>query len=136
MSSPLEGIGMKQYCSVCKDHLEMEVVQEGGEEEVTWLKCPRCRGILPYMKLDGDEASSEPSVQEGELTLEAIDDLEVVEYDSKREFVVGDVIYHRSWNDYGKVIEKILLPGDRRAIRVKFLNQGNVNLLENVTEEE
>ena len=127
---------MKQYCSVCKDHLDMEVVEEGGEDEVTWLKCPRCKGILPHMKLEGGKAVKEPPPAEGELSLEAIDDMEVVEYDSKRQFVVGDVVYHRSWNDYGKVTEKILLPGDRRAIRVKFLNQGNVNLLENVPETE
>jgi hypothetical protein len=136
MKAPLEGIAMKQYCSVCKDHLEMEVVEEGGEEEVTWLKCPRCKGILPHMKLDGEETAKEVPVDEDELTLESIDDIEVIEYDSKREFIVGDVIYHRSWNDYGKVTEKILLPGDRRAIRVKFLNQGNVNLLENIAEPE
>jgi hypothetical protein len=123
---------MKQYCSVCKKHLDMEVVEEGGEEEVTWLKCPHCKGILPHMKLEGDEAPK--AVDDEGLTLEGLDDEEIIEYDAKRRFEVGDVIYHRSWNDYGRVVEKLLLPGDRHAIRVKFLNQGNVNLLENVHE--
>ncbi len=125
---------MKQYCSVCKDVLDMEVVEEGGEDEVTWLKCPQCKGILPHMKLDGEAEAKIAAGAENEFCLETVQDAEVIEYDSQRQFEVGNVIYHRSWNDYGRVIEKLLLPGDRRAIRVQFLNQGNVNLLENVHE--
>ena len=126
---------MKQYCSVCKDHLDMEVVDEGGEDEVTWLKCPRCKGILPHMKLDGD-AGDDDAAGGDEFNLEGINEDEVQEYDSSRLYEVGDVIYHRSWNDYGRVVEKLILPGDRHAIKVQFLNQGDVNLLENVAVEE
>ena len=121
---------MRQYCSVCKDYLEMEVVEEGGGDEVTWLKCPQCKGILPHMKLE--EAPASNGAGADEFSLESINDTEVIEYDSQRQFEVGSIIYHRSWNDYGRVLEKLILPGDRAAIRVKFLNQGNVNLLENV----
>ena len=125
---------MRQYCSVCKDYLDMEVVEEGGEDEVTWLKCPQCKGILPHMKLEEEPAPKEAAADD--LSLDTIHDLEIIEYDSQRQFEIGSVIYHRSWNDYGRVLEKIALPGDRQAIRVKFLNQGNVNLLENVREAE
>ena len=123
---------MKQYCSVCKSYLEMEVVEEGGEDEVTWLKCPQCKGILPHMMLEKEFVADAEDTDN--FTMESISEIEVIEYDSQRQFDVGSVIYHRSWNDYGKVIEKIILPGDRQAIRVRFLNQGNVNLLENVHE--
>ncbi len=124
---------MKQYCSVCKDHLDMEVVEEGGEDEVTWLKCPRCKGILPHMKLADSGAAAE--VDANAFSADSIDEAEVQEYDSSRSYEVGDVIYHRSWNDYGRVEEKLMLPGDRHAVRVQFLNQGDVNLLENVSEQ-
>lgn len=122
---------MKQYCSVCKDHLEMTVVEEGGEDEVTWLKCPRCKGILPHMKLDGEEEPATVPATPA-FTLASIDTKKVHEYEPTRDYAVGDVIYHRSWNDYGRVVEKLVLPGDRHAIRVQFLNQGDVNLLEHV----
>lgn len=111
----------------------MEVVSEGGEDEVTWLKCPRCKGILPHMKLEGDVAD-ETEAAAVAFSLASIEEGEVNEYDSSLHYEVGDVIYHRSWNDYGRVVEKLMLPGDRHAIKVQFLNQGDVNLLENVTE--
>ncbi len=40
---------IKQYCSVCREELEMEVVPTEEEEEdgVIWLRCPGCRGFLP-----------------------------------------------------------------------------------------
>jgi len=125
---------MKQYCSVCKDHLDMEVVEEGGEDEVTWLKCPRCKGILPHMKLEGEDEGVSASEAET-FSLEGIDEASIIEYDASRYYEVGDVIYHRSWNDYGRVVEKLILPGDRHAIKVQFLNQGDVNLLEAVKHE-
>ena len=122
---------MQQYCSVCKDYFDMEVVDEGGENEVTWLRCPRCHGILPYMEMDEEPSSK----KEDEFSADSFDENEVVEYDARGSFDVGHVIYHRSWNDYGKVIEKVGLPGNRHAIRVQFLQQGDVQLLEMVPDE-
>jgi len=123
---------MIQYCSVCKDYYDMEVVEDGGEGEVTWLRCPECHGILPYMELP-EEPKAPPDASK--FGPDSFSKDEVVEYDSHGVFEVGKVIYHRSWNDYGKVIEKILLPGKRFAIRVQFLQQGAVQLLENVHDE-
>jgi hypothetical protein len=123
---------MIQYCSVCKDYYDMEVVEEGGESEVTWLRCPHCQGILPYMELSED---AEKSADSGKFGMDSFTEDDVVEYDARSIFEVGHVIYHRSWNDYGKVTEKIILPGGRSAIRAQFLQQGDVQLLENVTDE-
>jgi len=110
----------------------MEVVEEGGESEVTWLRCPHCQGILPNMELSED---AEKSADNGKFGLDSFTEDDVVEYDARSIFEVGHVIYHRSWNDYGKVTEKIILPGGRSAIRAQFLQQGDVQLLENVTDE-
>ncbi len=49
----------RQYCSVCKNWLEMEVVPTSdGEEDdgVVWFRCPQCQGFLP--KLGGIESES------------------------------------------------------------------------------
>ena len=40
----------RQFCSVCKQWLDMEVVPTGdGDEDdgVIWFRCPRCQGFLP-----------------------------------------------------------------------------------------
>jgi len=64
--SPLKS---RQFCSVCKQWLEMEVVQtsDGDEDDgVIWFRCPQCQGYLP--KLSGadltageEEAAAAPS---------------------------------------------------------------------------
>jgi hypothetical protein len=50
----------RQFCSVCKEWLEMEVVPTSdGEEDdgVIWFRCPQCQGFLP--KLSGAELQTE-----------------------------------------------------------------------------
>lgn len=47
----------RQFCSVCKQWLDMEVVPTGdGDEDdgVIWFRCPRCQGFLP--KVGGGDA--------------------------------------------------------------------------------
>ncbi len=48
----------KQFCSVCKQWLDMEVVSSGDAEEddgVTWYRCPGCQGFLPKLNSAVDE---------------------------------------------------------------------------------
>jgi hypothetical protein len=130
---------IEQYCSVCKKTFEMPIVEEADNHEVIWLKCPECEGFLPYMTgqvEEGEEGYGESG--EGrdekaqELALEDIDIERALEYSEKNEYKIGDIIYHRSWNDYGKIIEKEILPGHRKTIHVQFVNQGKIRLLEGV----
>ena len=41
----------RQFCSVCKQHLEMEVVPtgDGDDDGVVWFRCPQCQGFLPKL---------------------------------------------------------------------------------------
>ena len=122
---PQQGTAMRQYCSVCKDHLEMTVVSDTSEDGVIWLKCPRCKGILPHM----EEAGEETAPAKSEDPLDEIDISKAVPYDSTREYEVGDVLHHRSWNDYGVVLEIVDLPGNRRTARVRFSEHGEIQLI-------
>jgi hypothetical protein len=122
---------IKQHCSVCKDDFEMEVIKQGSNENVVWLKCPGCQGFLPYIPEEDDGKESEQAVEEA-IALEDLDIEEAKEYAEGGTFEVGEVIHHRSWNDYGKVLSKDTLPGNRRTIWVQFLRQGKVQLLEGV----
>ncbi len=124
---------MKQYCSVCKKQFEMKIIKQGGDESVVWLKCPGCKGFLPFIPEEEVEDQEVREAQSGaELALEDLDIENSKEYSDKLEFEIGEVIHHRSWNDYGKVIAKDLLPGNRKTIWVQFLRQGKVQLLEGV----
>jgi len=112
----------------------MEIIKQGAGEGVVWLKCPSCQGFLPYMQEGDNEATGE---DKGEVAV-ALEDLDVegaLEYTEDQIYEIGDVIHHRSWNDFGKIVSKDSLPGNRKTIWVQFLRQGKVQLLEGVVRE-
>ncbi len=125
---------MRQYCSVCKAHFDMSVVSESAEDGVVWLKCPNCQGILPHMP--EDDAAMEAVEGGDSVTVE--DPLAGIDVESARPYLpsetyeVGDVVHHRGWNDFGVVTAKESLPGQRHVIRVRFAENGEVQLLERV----
>jgi len=56
----------RQFCSVCKKWLEMEVVPTSdGEDDdgVIWFRCPQCQGFLP--KLSGADLQTETGDDSG-----------------------------------------------------------------------
>ena len=51
----------RQYCSVCKEWLDMDIVPTGeGEDDdgVAWYRCPQCQGFLPKLKSARDDAEA------------------------------------------------------------------------------
>jgi len=122
---------IRQHCSVCKADFDMDVIKQGSTEDVLWLKCPGCQGFLPYMPKE-DLADVERVPDEQKFALEDLDVEHAKEYDEALEYHIGEVLHHRSWNDFGKVVAKDKLPGNRRTIWVQFIRQGRVQLLEGV----
>jgi len=112
----------------------MEEVKQGSSKSVIWLKCPGCQGFLPHMPDEEAEAAAKIAEQEekSELALEDLDVENAKEYTEAGLYEIGDIVHHRSWNDFGKVISKAELPGNRRMICVQFLRQGKIQLLEGV----
>ncbi len=128
---------IEQKCSVCDKVFDMEVIEEAAGSGVPWLKCPSCKGVLPYMgeedTEDKDEEKHEEGADGGDIAPEdfSVEEKEnAIEYEKEREYEIGDIIYHRSWNDYGKVISKEVLPGHRKTVIVNFGHQGKIRLLE------
>ncbi len=125
-----------QHCSVCGKDFEMEVVEKDDGTGVIWLRCPGCKGYLPRLVDEEGAGEAAGGGEPAELAPEDISQEEregAKEYTESGEYEVDDVIYHRSWNDYGKVIAKETLPGNRKTIIVNFVNQGKIRLLEGVT---
>lgn len=125
---------IRQHCSVCKADFDMEIIKQGAGEGVVWLKCPGCQGFLPYMpdEEEPDGTKAPTSASNESLALEDVDISNALEYSEEQIYNVGDVIHHRSWNDFGKIISKDSLPGNRSTIWVQFIRQGKVQLLEGV----
>ena len=121
---------IKQYCSVCKSEFDMEIIKQGSNESVLWLKCPDCKGFLPYMPEEDDEAKNKDAAGDEPVAIEDLDIESAREYTESDVYKIGEVIHHRSWNDYGKILSKDVLPGNRKTIWVQFLRQGKVQLLE------
>jgi hypothetical protein len=127
---------INQHCSVCKKDFDMEIVEGDESNDVIWLKCPGCEGFLPYMTDEDGEGADDDALDAPELAPEDLDEEEkeqASEYVESGEYEIDEIIYHRSWNDYGKVIAKEELPGHRKTIIVNFVNQGKIRLLEGVT---
>jgi len=63
-------VKINQYCSVCKKHLDMEVIptDDGGDDGVIWLRCPECQGFLP--KFTGGPAPTSPAAADDAETRE------------------------------------------------------------------
>jgi hypothetical protein len=110
----------------------MEIIKQGSKEDVLWLKCPGCQGFLPHLRDEDSESSKSSEIVEEPIALEDLDIENAKEYSEDQVFNLGEVIHHRSWNDYGKIISKSTLPGNRKTIWVQFLRQGKVQLLEGV----
>ena len=127
---------IRQYCSVCKATLDMTVVDTVQDHEVTWLKCPRCNGILPHMmsREEAHEAvTTPPAAVTAPVASTALVETERAsarDYDARQAYAVGDIVYHRSMNQYGRVVEKTMLPGRRAAVQVRFESGDTLTLRE------
>ncbi len=81
-------IKSRQFCSVCKEWLDMEVVPTGdGDDDdgVIWFRCPQCQGFLP--KLSGadlkPESEEEPRAEPAPAAEKpAADDDDAMPWDS------------------------------------------------------
>ncbi len=76
-------VKIKQYCSVCKEELTMEVVPtaDGEEDGVLWLRCPRCQGFLPKIS----SSLAQPATRDDESAAPADSSLARAEADGGEE---------------------------------------------------
>lgn len=97
----------RQFCSVCKQYLDMEIVQtaDGDDDGVVWFRCPQCQGFLPKLSsaveatAQADEVAAIPTGTRsrggdpkggGEPRLDEIDD--ALDLDALDAEVPGDAV--------------------------------------------
>jgi hypothetical protein len=100
------------------------VVEEKPENADTPAAGEEVAEASPEAGNDDDRMIGAPS------PLADIDLAEAVPYRPWKTYEKGDVIHHLAWDDYGLVLEKEVLPGSRKVLKVHFTESGIVRLIE------
>ncbi len=113
------------FCGYCNKVTKMEIVGElsiQGDRR-KWTRCKTCKHT---MALDVD--SNIKSSHNLDLSAIKIEDCKL--YSPVEMYEVGDSIYHKDWDDVGKVISKETTSSGMKAIVVEFEKSGTKRLLE------
>jgi hypothetical protein len=65
--------------------------------------------------------------------LEGIENEDCTVYAPTKSFTVGESIYHKNWDDFGKVVGKDVLSNGQSSITVEFQKSGNKKLIESIS---
>jgi len=118
---------IREHCSICKQDLDMPVVQEEeAGARLMWVRCPCCQEIKPI-----EIGAEKPAPSAGERTAENGARRIVRHYRAGERFLPGEWIYHPEWDDTGQVVEKIRSTGGRDIIVVSFERIGTKRLVSN-----
>jgi len=97
---------------------------ETGRQQ--WARCTRSRHSQ-LINLDVIEAEADKSKALIPVTRE-----DAEKYSPKNEYAIGDVIYHKIWDDIGIVRAKEVTSNGGKAILVQFEKNAEKRLIENL----
>ncbi len=118
---------VEAFCSICGAVKKFEITGEYSDKEnetKKWAKCKTCKQTQ-VIDLQEIVHSTKP----------VLDDLETREsknYSPSETYLVGDVIYHKVWDDYGIVVNKLFMSDGQSSISVEFKKSGNKKLIESL----
>lgn len=115
------------FCPFCNTVKKMELTGEvlGSEgENKYWAKCKKCKQTM-VVNLTED-------VKENKISLEGIENEDCTLYSPTKSFSVGEAIYHKNWDDFGKVVSKEILSNGHSSISVEFQKSGLKKLIESI----
>lgn len=120
---------VEAFCTVCNAVTKMELASESkvfDQEEKKWAKCKKCKQMFMVSPAECEaQKNNKPSVKNIETDKSH-------EYSPKNTYEVGMSIYHKAWDDFGKVVGKEISSGGQNTIRVEFQKMGNRKLLESI----
>lgn len=119
---------IEAFCINCNTVTKMEIVNEtvliGGENK-RWAKCRKCKQTM-VIDLSSDVMEKKPS-------LDGIENEDCTVYSPDKSFKVGEPIYHKGWDDFGRVVAKEVMSGGQKSISVEFQKNGNKKLIESLS---
>ncbi len=116
------------FCPNCNAVRKMELTGEvsGADQETKkWAKCKKCKQTM-IIDISEDVKETKPS-------LEGIENEDCTVYSPSKSFTVGESIYHKNWDDFGKVVSKEVMSNGQSAISVEFQKSGLKKLIESLT---
>ncbi len=115
------------FCSSCNSIQKMEITGELSGEEVEnkrWAKCKKCKQSM-VIDLKAD-------VEAVDTSLEGIETKDFTVYSPMKSYTLGEPIYHKNWDDFGKVVSKEILSSGQKSIAVEFQKSGYKKLIESL----
>ncbi|MFO7446416.1 MAG: hypothetical protein R6W90_08615 [Ignavibacteriaceae bacterium] len=119
---------VEAFCPVCNAVRKMELAGEvtgTDTENKRWAKCKKCKQTMIIDMAEG--------IKETKPSLEGIENEDCTVYAPTKSFSVGESIYHKNWDDFGKVVSKDILSNGQSSITVEFQKLGNKKLIESLT---
>lgn len=118
---------IEAFCSSCNSVQKMEITGELSGEETEnkrWAKCKKCKQSMVIDLID--------DVNSVDKSLEGIETEDCTVYSPTKSFKIGEPIYHKSWDDFGKVVSKDILANGQKSIAVEFQKSGFKKLIESL----
>ncbi len=119
---------IEAFCINCNTVTKMEIVNEtvliGGENK-RWAKCKKCKQTT-IIDMENDVMDKKPS-------LDGIENEDCTVYSPSKSFQIGESIYHKEWDDFGRVVSKETLSNGQKSISVEFQKSGNKKLIESLS---
>ncbi len=115
------------FCSSCNSIQKMEITGELSGEETEnkrWAKCKKCKQSM-VIDLKAD-------VEAVDTSLEGIEIKDFTVYSPMKSYTLGEPIYHKNWDDFGKVVSKEILSNGQKSIAVEFQKSGYKKLIESL----
>ena len=100
---------------------KMRVVRPPDDTGLIWLNCLSTNALICCEYDDEQDALANPR-DVGDFGAPAPEEFRT--YVPEESYEVGEFIYHQTWRDVGRVVQRRELPGSRRAIDVAFLTYG------------
>lgn len=114
------------FCSYCGTERTLELVKEAFKEEgetKRWGKCKKCKQMI-MIDLS--------AIKDNSVSLDDLQSDDAIEYSPTKTFDVGNVIYHKGWEDLGRVTSKEVLSNGQKSITVDFQKSGTKKLIESI----
>lgn len=114
------------FCSYCGTERTLELVKDAFKEEgenKRWGKCKKCKQMI-MIDLS--------SVKDKSVSLDDLETDDAIEYSPTKTFEVGNVIFHKGWEDFGKITNKEILSNGQKSITVDFQKSGTKKLIESI----
>lgn len=116
---------VEAFCNICGAIKKFEITGDYSAKEgetKRWAKCKTCKQTQ-VIDLTEIVLSIKPDFED-------IETKESKNYTPSETYNVGDIIYHKTWDDYGVVVNKLLLSDGQSSIIVEFKKSGNKKLIE------